>query len=64
MQDSRSYRNPDQLTNAADLVYKLVPDFTKSSGSKIAQYINLTENRSRSFQTFLSGLQRIIGETA
>ena len=64
MQDSRSYRNPDQLTNAADLMYKLVPDFTKSSGFKIAQYINLTENRSRSFQTFLSGLYRIIGETA
>lgn len=64
LQNNKTYRNPDRLTNAADLMHSLVPEFTKSTGSKIAQYISLTENRSRSFQVFLTGLQRIIDETA
>lgn len=64
MQNNRSYRNPDQLTNAADLMSQLIPGFTKSNGCKIVRYINLTENRSHSFQVFLSGLQRIINEIA
>jgi hypothetical protein len=64
LQNKRSYRNPDQLTNAADLIYQLVPGFVKSNGGKIARHINLTVNCSRSFQVFLSGLQRIIDESA
>lgn len=64
LQNNRSYRNPDQLTNAADLIHQLVPGFVKSDGCKIAGHMNLVANYSRSFQVFLSGLKRIIDESA
>lgn len=57
------FRNPDRLSNAADELQKLVDGYQKVGGARaIAPHLNLSNNRSRSFQVFLEGLQRLVEE--
>ena len=63
MQNKASYRAPDSLTNAAQEIKRLAPDYTKIAGARaIAPFMDLAANRSTSFQHFLSGVRRIIQE--
>jgi hypothetical protein len=56
-------RNPDRLANAAEELQKLVVGYQKVGGARtIAPHLDLENNRSKSFQVFLEGLQRLIGE--
>jgi hypothetical protein len=59
---TRKYREPDNLTNAADLMRQLVPGFVKSHAEKIAACMELEQNCSKSFGVFLATLNRIILE--
>ena len=63
-QQTRTYRDPDRLTNAADIMHRLVPGFIKSNGYQIASHIDLESNCSKIFQVFLSGVRRIVSESA
>jgi hypothetical protein len=61
LQEKEKFRNPDRLASAAIELQKLVRDYQKLGGARsIAPHLDLAVNRSRSFQVFLSGLQRII----
>ncbi len=54
------FRKPD-LLNAADELSKILPDFQKIKGAKsISQYIDIQNNKSISFQQFVTGLQKIL----
>jgi len=62
-QTKAKYRDPDRLANPAQELAKLIPGYQKLGGARdIAPHMNLTGNRSRSFQAFLSGLQRLVSE--
>jgi len=54
------FRNPDSI-NAADEIIKLIPEFQKNRGAKlISQYMDINfNNKSNSFNHFVSGLQKI-----
>ena len=59
-QNKNKYRNPDQLSNAADELAKLTKNtFQKVQGSRcIAPYLKLDgSNRSHSFNTLIVGLR-------
>jgi hypothetical protein len=59
-QKKAKFRNPD-LLNAAQELTKLLPEFQKNNGAKlISQHIDIENNKSISFQQFVSGLQRIL----
>jgi hypothetical protein len=56
-QNGAKFRNPDGL-NATDEIIKLVPNFQKTKGAKlISQHIDIQNNRSESFNQFVSGLR-------
>lgn len=62
------YRDPDVVARPSDELEKLVPAFQKISGARrIAPYLSKEENRSRSFQVFLEGVERearqLVGRT-
>jgi hypothetical protein len=59
---TRIYREPDKLTNAADLMRQLIPGFVKSHAVKIVPWMELEQNCSKSFQVFLATLNRIIAD--
>jgi hypothetical protein len=58
------FRNPDTITNAAEELQKLVPEYQKIRGSEtIAPYLNVqvsNDTRSKSFYHFVTGLQRFL----
>jgi hypothetical protein len=57
------FRNPDSIPNAKHELKKLIPGYQQISGShKIAQYMTIENNRSRSFQVFIKGVSRLCGE--
>lgn len=59
-QDQRSFRTPDQVPNASQVLRRMIPDYQKISGSRsIAGHMNLNNNRSHSFKVFLDGLKRL-----
>ncbi|RKZ88641.1 MAG: hypothetical protein DRR19_12305 [Candidatus Parabeggiatoa sp. nov. 1] len=59
-QDKKKYRDPDRLANAAEELQKLVKNYKKLSGAcAIAPHLDLTNNRSHSFQVFISGVQKL-----
>ncbi len=54
------YRDPDRLGNAADELTKLVGTKAKvSRAKKISECLDLTNNRSHSFNAFIAGLRRL-----
>lgn len=64
-QQKAKYRAPDFLANPAEELKRVAPSYQKVSGSRaIGPLLDLASNRSRSFKELISGLQRLIGETA
>ena len=63
-QNSRKYRDPDRLSNPVQEIEKLTAGkYQKVSGSrKIGPYLSLNNNHSTSFNSFISGLIRLIEE--
>ncbi|PIS47134.1 MAG: hypothetical protein COT17_05020 [Elusimicrobia bacterium CG08_land_8_20_14_0_20_51_18] len=53
------FRNPDNLANANDEIIKIVPEYQKVSGARsIAPFMNLSANRSYSFNIFVKAIQQ------
>ncbi|WP_347489642.1 DUF4276 family protein [Desulfoscipio sp. XC116] len=60
LQGKRKYRNPDNVTNAAEELKKLVPEYQKLQGARrIANHIDRDRNISNSFRVFLEGVLRV-----
>lgn len=60
-QNNRKYRNPDQLNSAKQELKNLVREYYPATHSKkIAPYLSLTDNKSKSFKVFIQGIQNII----
>jgi hypothetical protein len=66
VRNSSKFREPDRLGNAKEELKKLFPAYQEVSHSKEVGLsmcsVKSEENRSESFQAFLSGLNRIINE--
>jgi hypothetical protein len=61
-QTNKKFRNPDQLNSAKQELRNLVNEYYPSTHSKkIAPYLSLKENKSRSFQVFINGIMQICG---
>jgi len=61
LQRKKKYRNPDSITNAAEELKKLVPEYQKLQGARrIAEHIDKDRNLSNSFHVFLEGVLRVI----
>ncbi|EHQ89539.1 DUF4276 family protein [Desulfosporosinus youngiae] len=62
-QREAKYRQPDRLSNPAQVLKLLVPEYQKISGARaVSNYMKLSENESHSFAVFLKGLQKVIGD--
>ncbi|WP_017293842.1 DUF4276 family protein [Geminocystis herdmanii] len=60
-QNNQKFRNPDQLNSAKQELRNLVKQYYPATHSqKIAIYLSLTENKSKSFQVFLDGIKKMI----
>jgi hypothetical protein len=60
-QGQNKFRNPDRLNSAKEELKKLVSEYYPGTHSqKIAPYLSLTDNKSRSFQVFLEGINKIL----
>lgn len=65
LQTKAKYRDPDNLTNAAQELKKLIPSYQKLKGARlIAPYIDYRRNHSNSFRVLVEGVVRAIGETS
>ena len=63
LQDKVKYRNPDNISSPKQELRKLVSLYQPVSGSRaIAKHLNLEANKSKSFQVFICGLEKLIGE--
>jgi len=63
LKDRSKFRNPDRLANASDELRKLIPRYQKVGGARaIAPLLDFPRNRSHSFQIFLTGLRRLVGQ--
>jgi len=59
-QNNQKFREPDRLGNASEELSKLIKDYSKVRGARaIAPYMDLANNRSHSFQVFLTGVQTL-----
>jgi hypothetical protein len=59
-QNKQKYRDPDKLANAAQELQKRVKNYRKLGGARaIAPHLDLTNNRSHSFQVFIIGIQKL-----
>jgi hypothetical protein len=59
------FRNPDTLSNAKQELERLIPRYQQISGSiAIAQNMDITNNKSHSFNIFVSGIKRLVQETS
>jgi hypothetical protein len=55
------FRNPDTISNAKQVLKKLVPSYQQISGSNvIAQFMDITKNKSHSFNVFIQGIEQLI----
>jgi hypothetical protein len=60
-QNQKKFRDPDQIGSPKDELKQIVPEYYPGTHSKaIAPHLSLTENRSRSFQVFLNGVQTVL----
>ena len=63
LQDKEKFRNPDRLGSPSHELKRMAPAYQKVSGSRsIGPHLDLTRNRSRSFQVFVQGVQRLIAQ--
>ena len=61
-QNKAKYRNPDNLLKPSQELKRIAPTYQKVSGSRaIGPLLNIEQNRSPSFRTLVSGVQRLIG---
>lgn len=61
-QDKEKFRNPDAISLAKQELKTLFPTYQQNSSSgEIAKYLNLDNNKSRSFQVFIQGVKKIVG---
>jgi len=64
-QEKRKFRNPDHLANPSQELKRLAPEYQKVSGSRaIGPHLSIENNRSTSFNVFISGIQRLIAKGA
>ena len=57
------FRDPDAVQQPSDALRRLVPGFRKANGAKsMADFLAREGNRSRSFQVFLCGLDKLCTE--
>ena len=55
------FRDPDNVRQPSDELERLVPSFQKVSGARsMAQFLSRERNRSPSFQSLLSGIDKIL----
>lgn len=55
------FRNPDLLSNPYQELKKIAPKYQKLSGSEdIGRVISLSNNRSNSFNVFITGLEKLL----
>lgn len=60
-QSQNKFRDPDRLNSAKEELKKLVSEYYPGTHSrKIAPYLSLRDNKSRSFQVFLAGINKIL----
>ncbi len=58
-------RDSDEVKRPADKIERLVPEFQKVSGARLmARHLTRERNRSKSFQAFVAGIERIAGDLA
>nr|VFJ87820.1 MAG: protein of unknown function (DUF4276) [Candidatus Kentron sp. LFY] len=64
-QDTKKYRDPDHLTNPSQELERLTKQaYQKVSGSRnIGPHLSLENNRSHSFNVFLSGIRRLFEDS-
>ncbi|MEJ2045815.1 MAG: DUF4276 family protein [Reinekea sp.] len=63
-QNSAKFRDPDRLANASQELKKLVHNYQKVSGSRaIGPKLRLKNNRSKSFNALLMGIQKLIANS-
>ena len=61
LQDKRKFRDPDRLANAKEELKKQLSGYQQISGARaIAQQMSITDNRSHSFQVFISGIRKLL----
>ena len=51
------YRNPDNVVRPSDAIAEIVPEFQKRSGARRMAAVLSRQNRSRSFQEFVTGVE-------
>lgn len=57
------FRQPNRLSNPAQVLKLLVPAYQKVSGARaVSKHMKLSENESHSFAVFLTGLQKVIAD--
>jgi hypothetical protein len=60
-QNKKKFRNPDVLGSPSKELKSLVPEYQKINGSRtIAPYLNLENERSRSFYHFINTIKKMI----
>jgi len=56
----RKYRSPDDISNVKEELRKIVPDYQPIDGAKkISEKMDIRNNSSRSFNTFISGVMEM-----
>ena len=64
-QNQQKFRHPDRLSNPAQELKRLIPEFQKISGARqIAPLIDISNTRSRSFAVFIEGLTQVKSQMA
>jgi hypothetical protein len=63
--NTAKFRNPDLLSNAKQELERLIPRYQQISGSiAIAQNMDVAHNKSHSFNIFIAGIKKLVGDTA
>ena len=57
--NKRRYRDPDTVVRPAQVLEDLIPEFRKRPGARAIGKLLSRENRSRSYQVFLEGVERL-----
>ena len=56
------YQNPDHLGDPVTELRKVIPDYQKREGARrISRHLDMTRNRSRSFQVFIKAIKNMCG---
>ncbi|GFO73737.1 hypothetical protein BPLS_P4406 [Bathymodiolus platifrons methanotrophic gill symbiont] len=63
-QNIAKFRDPDKLSNASQELKRIAPNYQKISGSRdISKHLDITNNRSKSFNALISGVKRLVDES-